>query len=295
MNVHEVGPECYLPDVHVGGPPRAPQHADRAPPLTLPHRPGCAPACDAERTTCLHPGVPVTPDVSARLAQLAEQYTLPPEAPEQLAVVLELLAAEPTSITTVRDPGEGVDLHIADSLVALELPEVRNARRIVDLGSGGGFPGLVLAIARPDAHVALVESVGRKVTFMRGGIERLGLANAEAIQARAEEWPQGIGDHDLVTARALAPLSVLVEYAAPLLTLGGVLVAWKGARDATEEADGRAAAAALGMSEPKPHPVEPFPTARDRNLYLSSKVSTTPPNYPRRPGMARKRPIRAST
>jgi 16S rRNA (guanine527-N7)-methyltransferase len=243
----------------------------------------------------LHPGVPVTPDVSARLAQLAEQYSLPAEAPARLAVLLELVAAEPTSITTVRDPAEGVDVHVADSLVALELAAVRDARRIADLGSGGGFPGLVLAIALPGAHVALVESVGRKAAFLKNAIEALQLENVEAIQARAEEWPAGIGAHDLVTARALAPLSVLVEYAAPLLTGGGSLVAWKGAREASEEAGGRAAAATLGMSEPEVHPVRPFAAARDRHLYLSSKVSATPPGYPRRPGMARKRPIRAST
>jgi 16S rRNA (guanine527-N7)-methyltransferase len=243
----------------------------------------------------LHHGVPVTPDVSGRLAELAERYALPDGAGERLGLLLELVEAEPSAITTVRDPGEGVDVHVADSLVALELPEVRTARRIADLGSGGGFPGLALAIALPEARATLVESVGRKVAFMAGAIERLGLGNAQAIQARAEEWPAGIAAHDLVTARALAPLSVLVEYAAPLLEAGGSLVAWKGVRDSEEEADGEAAAAALGMSKLRVEPVQPFATARARNLYLTSKVSLTPSGYPRRAGMARKRPIRAST
>jgi 16S rRNA (guanine527-N7)-methyltransferase len=234
-------------------------------------------------------------DVSTRLAELAERYALPDAAPEQLALLLDLVAAEPSAITTVRDPAQGVDLHVADSLVALELPQVREARRIADLGSGGGFPGLALGIALPEARVALVESVGRKVAFLRGAIERLGLPNVEAIQARAEEWPEGLGVHDLVTARALAPLAVLVEYAGPLLAMGGSLVAWKGARDAEEEVDGRAAAAVLGMGELQAHPVSPFEAARARTLYLSSKVSDTPPGYPRRSGIARKRPIRAST
>jgi 16S rRNA (guanine527-N7)-methyltransferase len=274
---------------------RGPADVAPAPGRTSPSLPGSAPARDGARTTCLHPGVPVTPDVSARLAQLAERYALPPEAPQRLATLLDLVASEPTSITTIRDPAQGVDLHVADSLVALELSEVRGARRIADLGAGGGFPGLVLALALPDAHVALVESVGRKVALIRGAIERLALPNATAIQARAEEWAQGIDAHDLVTARALAPLPVLVEYAAPLLAVGGSLVAWKGPLEATEEADGRAAAAALGMGDPEMHPVQPFETARGRNLYLSSKVRPTPPIYPRRPGMARKRPIRAST
>jgi 16S rRNA (guanine527-N7)-methyltransferase len=243
----------------------------------------------------LHHAVPVIPDVVTRLAGLADRYGLRAAAADRLALLLELVAAEHSSITTVRDPAQGVDVHVADSLVALELPEVRDARQIADLGSGGGFPGLVLAIALPDARVSLVESVGRKVAFLRGAIERLDLANAEAIQARAEAWPEGIGAHDLVIARAVAPLAVLVEYAAPLLTVGGSLVAWKGARDQAEEADGGAAAAALGMDEPRMRPVSPFRASRERHLYVSSKVSPTPPGYPRRTGIARKRPFRASS
>jgi 16S rRNA (guanine527-N7)-methyltransferase len=233
--------------------------------------------------------------VAARLSELAARYGLPDAAPEQLGVLLELVAAEPASITSVRDPAQGVDVHVADSLVALDLPAVRGTRRIADLGSGGGFPGLVLAIALPDARVALVESVTRKCAFLRAAAKRLGLGNVEVVAARAEAWPAGLGAHDLVTARALAPLSVLVEYAAPLLEIGGRLVAWKGRVDAAEEADGRAAAVALGMSEPVPTSVSPFRAAGERYLYLNSKVSPTPPKYPRRPGSARKRPIRASS
>jgi 16S rRNA (guanine527-N7)-methyltransferase len=233
--------------------------------------------------------------VVARLGELTARYGLPGAAPEQLGVLLELVAAEPASITSVRDPAQGVDVHVADSLVALDLPEVRGARRIADLGSGGGFPGLVLAIALPEARVALVESVTRKCAFLRGAAERLGLGNVEVVAARAEAWPAGQGVHDLVTARALAPLSVLVEYAAPLLEIGGHLVAWKGRVDAAEEADGRAASVALGMSEPVPTPVSPFRDAGERYLYLNSKVSPTPAGYPRRSGSARKRPIRASS
>jgi 16S rRNA (guanine527-N7)-methyltransferase len=188
-----------------------------------------------------------------------------------------------------------VDLHVADSLVALQLPEVRRARAIADLGSGGGFPGLVLAAALPDARVALVESAARKCDFLRRAAAAAGLINAEVVHARAEAWPAGIGAHDLVTARALAPLPVVLEYAAPLLRRGGAAVAWKGRRDPAEEADGAAAAAILGLSEPSTHAVPPSEATRERQLYLSSKVSDTPPNYPRRPGMASKRPLRGSS
>jgi 16S rRNA (guanine527-N7)-methyltransferase len=233
--------------------------------------------------------------VAARLEVLAERYALRGDAAQRFATLLDIVAEEPSAITSVRDPAKGVDVHVADSLVALELPEVRDARRIADLGSGGGFPGLALAIALPEARVALVESVGRKAAFLRSAVQRLELTNVEVVNARAEEWPEGLEAHDLVTARALGPLSVLVEYAAPLLRVGGTLVAWKARTDPGEEADGAAAARALGMGPPVARPVAPSPTAGERYLYLSLKVSATPPNYPRRPGMARKRPIRAST
>jgi 16S rRNA (guanine527-N7)-methyltransferase len=237
----------------------------------------------------------VARDVGARLAELAERYGLPEGAADRLAALLGLVAAEPASITTVRDPAVGVDAHVADSLVALDLPVVRAARRVADLGSGGGFPGLALAIALPAAHVALVESVGRKCAFLAGAAGELAIGNVKVVHGRAETWPEGIGAHDLVVARALAPLPVLVEYAAPLLEVNGALVAWKGQPEPAEEADGVAAAAAVGMSAPEAVAVQPFERARARHLYLTSKVKPTPARFPRRPGMARKRPIQASS
>jgi 16S rRNA (guanine527-N7)-methyltransferase len=251
-------------------------------------RPPPSPAAEVSRLTV--PGEAV-----ARLGRLGARHGLPEGAEARLATLLALVEAEPSAITTVRDPVEGADVHVADSLVALDLPAVRTARRIADLGSGGGFPGLALAIALPEARVALVESVGRKCAFLVGAATALGLANVEVVNARAEAWEEGLAAHDLVVARAVASLPVLVEYAAPLLEPGGALVAWKGRREASEEADGAAAADALGMSTPEARPVEPFDGARNRSLYLSSKVSPTPARFPRRPGMARKRPIRAST
>ena len=97
--------------------------------------------------------------------------------------------------------------------------------------------------------------------------------------------------YDAVTARALAPLAVLVEYAAPLLRVGGVLVAWKGARDAAAEAAGARAAERLRMAVRGVERVVPFEGARDRHLHVFEKVGATPEGFPRRPGMARKRPL----
>lgn len=233
--------------------------------------------------------------VTRRLAELAERHGLPVQASSQLAAVLEHVAGDPTAPTTVRDPGRAVDAHVADSLTGLDVPGVRAAGRIADLGAGAGFPGLVLAAALPGARVALVESVSRKCRFLERVTEAAGLANVEVVCGRAEEWPAGLASCDVVTARALAPLDVLAEYAAPLLVPGGVLVAWKGVRDAAEEEAGRRAAALLGLEPCAPRPVEPFRGAEHHHLHLYSKVGATPPRYPRRAGMARKRPLGGST
>jgi 16S rRNA (guanine527-N7)-methyltransferase len=220
---------------------------------------------------------------------------LAPAARAALERLLDLLESDPTAPTTVRTRAAARDTHIADSLSGLEIPAVRDARRIADLGAGAGFPGLVLAAALPDAHVALVESVGRKCAWLERAIDATGLSNAEVVNARAEQWRAGLAANDLVTARALAPLNVLVEYAAPLLVDRGALVAWKGRRDAAEEAVGAAAAARLGLEPADVLRVTPFPSARDRHLYVYLKVGPTPNGYPRRPGMASKRPLKAST
>jgi 16S rRNA (guanine527-N7)-methyltransferase len=224
-----------------------------------------------------------------------ERFGLTPEATAAIERLLGLIESDDTAPTTVRSRAEALDAHVADSLSGLELPAVARARRIADIGAGAGFPGLVLAAALPDARVSLVESVGRKSDWLVSAIAAMGLRNAEPVNARAEAWPEGLGVHDLVTARALAPLNVLAEYAAPLLAEGGALVAWKGRRDPAEEADGAAAAQQLGLRADEIVRVQPFPAARDRHLHLYLKVGPTPNGYPRRPGMASKRPLRAST
>ena len=232
-------------------------------------------------------------NVERRLADLGGRYGLPAGAPAALGRLLELLSADPTAPTTLRDPAAAVDAHVADALVALELDAVRDADRVADLGSGAGFPGLVLAAALPDAEVALVEANGRKCAFLARAAEAMGLANVRVVAERAESWPEGLGTRDLVTARAVAPLAVLVEYAAPLLDLGGTLVAWKGRRDAAEDADGEAAAAATGLERVEVRPVRPWAGAEHLHLHVFAKVASTPNRYPRRPGMASKRPLRA--
>jgi len=228
----------------------------------------------------------------AELVALAERHGLPDSAVPQLASLLDSLAADTHAPTTVREPGQAVWTHLADSLVALELPVVRAATTVADLGAGAGFPGLPLAVALPDARVALVESIERKCAFIRAAAEAAGLTDVEVVAERAEAWSAGMGTRDLVTARALAPLAVLAEYAAPLLRERGVLVAWKGRRDAQEERDADAAAVQLGLAIEEIRPVRPYPGAEHRHLHVLRKVAPTPERFPRRPGMARKRPLR---
>ena len=187
---------------------------------------------------------------------------------------------------------------MADSLSGLEVSDLSSARRIADIGAGAGFPGLVLAIALPRAQVDLIESAGRKTAVMDRLIQAVGLGNARSITARAEDYarqPAAVGGgreaYDAVTARAVGPLAVLVEYAAPLLRGGGVLVAWKGARDADEERAGAAAAERVGMAAEAVLPVQPYPDSSNRHLHVFRKTAPTPPEFQRRPGMARKRPL----
>lgn len=232
--------------------------------------------------------------VGGRLDQLADRYALDAAAVEALHRLLALIEADPSAPTAVRDGAAAVDLHVADALVALELTRVRDARRIADLGSGAGFPGLVLAAALPAARVALVEANRRKAGFLERAAEEMGLANVEVVTERAEAWAAGVGTCAVVTARAVAPLAVLVEYAAPLLVDGGTLVAWKGRRDASEEADGAAAAELTGLELAEVRPVRPWDGAERLHLHLYVKVASTPNRFPRRPGMASKRQLRAS-
>ena len=216
-----------------------------------------------------------------RVRELAARYGVEAAPLEALVRALE---AEPDPPTTVADP---VDEHLADSLSAL--PLLGSPSRIADVGSGAGFPGLALAAALPASTVVLVESQRRHADV----IERLrlaaGLGNAEVVNDRVES--AGLGGFDLVTARAVASLAVLVEYAAPLLVEGGRLAAWKGARDEDEERAGEEAAGMIGLSPGRAVRVEPFPGAHSRHLHLYVKTAPTPDRFPRRPGMARKRPL----
>jgi 16S rRNA (guanine527-N7)-methyltransferase len=211
----------------------------------------------------------------------------------QIERVLGALEADEHAPTAIREPQQASQAHIADSLAALELEPLRNARRLADLGSGAGFPGLALAVALPDAEVSLIESQRRKCEFLERLLAAAGIENARVVCARAEEWGAGLGANDAVLARALAPQAVVLEYAAPLLRTGGSLIDWRGRRDEDAEREADRAAALLGLARDEVRRVIPFAGANDRHLHVFTKVRETPSRFPRRAGIARKRPLGA--
>jgi 16S rRNA (guanine527-N7)-methyltransferase len=186
---------------------------------------------------------------------------------------------------------EAIDVHVADSLTALDVPAVRAARKIADIGSGAGFPGLVLAIALPAAEVALVESNRRKCDFLERAVALTSAQNASVVCARAEGWPAGLGLHDVVAARAVGSLALLCEYAAPLLAVGGTFVAWKGEASVGERSGGDHAARELGLEPGGVLRTEPYTGSAGHHLHMYVKRADTPSRFPRRPGVARKHPL----
>lgn len=230
-------------------------------------------------------------DAVTRLAELVHRHGLRTDAERHLLCLAELLAFDPLAPTAIRDPLSVVDDHLADSLVALELAPVAAAAVIADIGSGAGLPGLPLAVARSDATVYLVESHRRKAEFIARAARECGIDNVRVVASRAEGWRAGFSLCDLVTARALAPLNVVEEYAAPLLKLGGALLAWRGRDDPQAEMAAGRAAGLLGLEVLPAVRVFPYPEAGSRHLHVIVKVAPTPPRFPRRAGMAVKRPL----
>ena len=209
----------------------------------------------------------------------------------RLETVLALLAEERASVSSVVDD-RAWQVHVTDSLTGLELGDLRRAERIADVGAGAGFPGLVLAVALPGARVDLVESVGRKCEFARRAVAAAGIANATVLNLRSEDLAVGEGReaYDVVTARAVGRLSTLAELASPLLKPNGVLVAWKGKRDAEEEEQLANASDSLAMHPEQILDVGNRAGSEHRHLHLIRKSGPTPTTLPRNPGIAKKRP-----
>jgi 16S rRNA (guanine527-N7)-methyltransferase len=202
----------------------------------------------------------------------------------QLAEYCRLLGAAPLGVTSVRDPAQVRRLHVDDALTALPLVERLRPQTIVDVGSGGGSPGIPLAICT-GAAVSLLEARASKASFLRRTVQRLGLS-CEVIHDRSETVARGAGRDrwDVAVARALAAPPAAAEMCLPLVRPAGHVILWA----ANLDEDDLARAAALVAGEL----VEVTPTQGARVLALLRKTGPTPEWYPRRPGQARRRPPR---
>jgi 16S rRNA (guanine527-N7)-methyltransferase len=174
-----------------------------------------------------------------------------------------------------------------ESVAATRDPQVRAARRMADIGTGAGFPGLVLASLLPEAEVALVELREDRHVFLDRAIEAMRLQNVVVVTLPAQEWLEGIGTRDLVTSRNVAPLNTVIELAAPLLAVGGSALLWSRPHR-EDEADGDAAAAITGLER-----VSDRMITKKACLYTYAKVSETPGWFPRSGIAAFRDPIRA--
>ncbi|MDD4178521.1 MAG: 16S rRNA (guanine(527)-N(7))-methyltransferase RsmG [Candidatus Margulisbacteria bacterium] len=189
------------------------------------------------------------------------------------------------NLTSITDPVEIKKKHFEDSLLILQSLHL-SIESVVDIGAGAGFPGIPLKLACPNIKLTLIEATKKKVEFLQHIIKTLGLTEAEAVWTRAEEFAK---DHreafDLAVARAVADLRVLSELCLPLVKVGGFFIAYKEEKIETEVAQADKAIETLGGRLKE---VRKFPA---RSLVIIEKTSPTPAKYPRRPGMAKKRPL----
>lgn len=216
---------------------------------------------------------------------------------EQLRGLLDfarlLSEYEVANVVGTRDYEALVRDHVLDSLSCMVFPPLARAESLVDVGSGGGLPGIPLRLARPEMRALLVEATGKKARFLEQALESLSLREMGVANARAEEvagQSEYRERYEVATVRAVASLSTVAEYCAPLVRVGGYVVAMKGGISAEELGMGETAGIELGMEVVESMPV-PVGGDRERNLVVFEKVEKTPGRFPRKPGAAKKSPL----
>lgn len=199
------------------------------------------------------------------------------------------------NLTAIRDLEEVRVKHFLDSMTCVQAMKDAPGKRMVDIGSGAGFPGLVLKIVYPGVQLTLVDSVGKKIDFCRHMVKTLGLEQVETLQERAENIGQSLAyreQYDWAVARAVADLAVLAEYLLPLVRIGGRMLAMKGENGPVESHAAEHALQMLGGHLRQLLPVTLPGVAEERYLVIVDKVAATPTRYPRRVGIPSKRPLR---
>lgn len=196
------------------------------------------------------------------------------------------------NLTAITEPDEIVSKHFCDCLSLLKEVEIPQGARIIDVGTGAGFPGVVLLIARPDIKITLMDSTKKRLTFVESVVNELGL-NADVVHFRAEEAgknPAFRERFDFATARAVANMQTLSEYCLPFLKVGGLFAAMKGAKASAELDDAKGAIKLLGG---KVEAAKEFtlPDCGERSILCVKKISQTPPKYPRPSAQIAKKPL----
>lgn len=198
------------------------------------------------------------------------------------------------NLTAIREPEQVRVKHFLDSLSACLAMNGSAVERVIDVGTGAGFPGLPLKILYPQMHLTLVESIGKKTTFCEHLVAKLGLEGVEVIQMRAEELGQ-LHEHreqyDWALARAVAIMPVLSEYLLPLVRVGGHVLAMKGESGPAEAQSAEKAIQLLGGHLQQLHALTLPGVVEERYLVVVDKIAITPEKYPRRVGIPSKRPL----
>ena len=223
------------------------------------------------------------------LPQLGLDPGLAPDLEKFLNLMLE--KNQVMNLTAITDPDEAAALHLLDSL-AVSVGQDLSGKAILDVGSGAGFPGMPLAIAFPDAQFTLLDSLGKRVDFLKESCEALGLKNVTCVHARAEEFAANHRESfQIVTSRAVANLTMLSELCLPLVEVGGLFLAMK-STDCEAELD--SAKNAIKLLGGKTRAVNDYtiPTTEVvHRLVVIGKQSPTPAKYPRRFAQMKKQPL----
>ena len=198
------------------------------------------------------------------------------------------------NLTAIRDTESIRTKHFLDSFSCVLAWKASPPNRLIDIGTGAGFPGIPLKILYPSLKLTLVESVGKKAMFCQHMVRVLGLDHVDVIQARAEELgqkPEHREKYDWAVARAVANLNVLSEYLLPFVKVGGMTLAQKGESGPAEAQSAEKGMELLGGKLKQLIPVNLPGVVEDRYLVVVEKVAATPPKYPRKPGIPMKQPL----
>lgn len=216
------------------------------------------------------------------------------EQAEKFQTYLELLVEwnEKINLTAITEPEAVVEKHFLDSLTLLQAVSLKQGAKVIDVGTGAGFPGIPIKILRPDIKLTLLDSLNKRLIFLRDVCDKLGL-EAETVHKRAEE--AGLDkkmreSYDLATARAVAPLQILAEYCIPLIKMKGQFAAMKGPGADAEWKEAAHAISLLGCTEPKVTSMQ-LPGGEGRNILVMQKRQFTPKGYPRHGGTISKHPL----